>query len=93
MPTWNHRVVQKRDPNYCEGSAWPENYYEIHEAHYNNNGDLCAITEDAIMPYGETIEELKETLEWMLNACDQPILVDGEIDYASWDDEDGESKI
>lgn len=93
MPTWNHRIVKKRDPNYKEGSAWPEFFYEIHEAHYNDNGKLCAITEDAISPYGETIEDIKEVLEWMLKACDNPILIDGEIEYAPWDDENGEPEI
>ena len=88
MPTWNHRIVKKRDPNYKEGAIWPvEFYYEVHEVHYNNNGDLCAITEDPIAPYGESIDDLKETLEWMLNACDKPILIDGEIEYAPWGDE------
>jgi len=88
MATWDHRIVKKRDPNYKEESEFPlEFYYEVHEAHYNDNGGLCAITTDPIMPYGETLEELKQTLEWMLKACKTPILIDGEIEYAPWDDE------
>ena len=83
MATWNHRVVRKRDAH-CED----EFYYEIHEAHYNDDGELCAITEKSIAPYGNDIEGLKWTLEHMLKACEQPILIDGEIEYAPWGDED-----
>lgn len=87
MATWNHRVVKKRDPNYTEDWPWPEFFYEIHEAHYNDNGDLCSITENAIVPYGEDMNELKETLSLMIKACSEPALVDGEIEYAPWDDD------
>ncbi len=87
MATWNHRIVRKRDPNYKEESAaWPEFYYEVHEAHYNDNGELCAITENAISPYGESMDDLKEVLGGMIKACETPVLIDGEIDYAPWDD-------
>lgn len=84
MPTWNHRIVQKRDPHYDDV------YYEVHEAHYNDDGQLCAITENPITPYGDDIEGLKWTLEHMLKACDHPILIDGEIEFAPWGDEDDE---
>lgn len=79
MATWNHRVIRKRDAH-CED----EFYYEIHEAHYNDNGELCAITETPITPYGDDIEGLKCTLERMVKACEKPILIDGEIEYSPW---------
>jgi len=80
MTTWNHRVVRKRDAH-CED----EFYYEIHEAHYNENGELCAITENPIVPSGNDIEELKTIFERMAEACDKPILIDGEIEFAQWE--------
>jgi len=81
MATWNHRVVQKRDP-------YDEVYYEIHEAHYNDAGELCAITESPISPFGEDVNALKWVLEHMLKACETPILVDGEIEFAPWDEDE-----
>jgi len=81
MATWNHRVVRKSDVH-CED----EFYYEIHEAHYNDNGELCAITEDPITACGDDIEALKCTLERMVKACEKPILIDDEIEFAQWDE-------
>ncbi len=82
MPTWNHRIVQKKDP---EGDL----YCEVHEAHYNAKGDICAITENAVTALGETVEELETELQRMAAACKKPVLIDGEIEFAPWDvDED-----
>jgi len=77
--TWNYRIVKKR-----YNSKEPP-YYEIHEVHYNENGEICAITEDAIAPYGETIDEMEQALQYMMDACKKPILVESEIKYADWD--------
>lgn len=83
MPTWNHRIVKKESRMH---NAVEETYYEVHEAHYNANGEICAITENSVAPLGETVEELEQELQRMLEACKKPILIDGEIDYANWDD-------
>ena len=86
MATWNHRIVQKEIR--VKGKV-EETYYEVHEAHYNSNGELCAITEGAVPPVGETVEELEEELQRMIAACKKPILIDGQIEFATWDsDED-----
>lgn len=70
---WNHRVVRKETPNKFREDEI-EISYEIHEVYYNEDGEPRSCTVDGISPYGETIEELKETLERMLNASTQPVL-------------------
>lgn len=66
--TWNHRVMIHRHDN-------DETYYAIHEVYYGVDGaDSVSWTDNPVAPYGETIEELRETLERMLKALDKPIL-------------------
>ncbi len=83
MSTWNHRIIKKelRRDNTVE-----ETYYEVHEVHYNAKSEICAITESSVAGFGETVAELEQVLQRMLAACKKPILVQGEIEFASWDD-------
>ena len=64
---WNHRVVKHAEP---DGRAW----YQIHEAFYDEGKPADSITQDAIVPGGETIEELAEELRRMLKATEKPAL-------------------
>ncbi len=69
---WNYRVVQKRCVN---PDAEKASYtYAIHEAYYDNNGHVGAITQDPIEPFGENIEELRHAWVMMAEAFGQPIL-------------------
>ena len=67
--SWNYRVVKRleQDPS-CPYT------YSIHEAHYDDDGQVIGITEGSIEPNGETSKELKKDLETMLIAFDKPIL-------------------
>lgn len=75
---WNHRVVRK---TYPDGQVM----IGIHEAFYDDNGLVWAITEDAVSPSvdetnaGETVEDLKKVIGWMLQACDHPVLDSNKI--------------
>ena len=86
MSHWNHRVVTQYFPE------TDETYFTIHEAHYNDNGDLYGYTESGVDPCGESLEELREILHMMLRALDTPILVDGEVEFASLTDEDEDNE-
>jgi hypothetical protein len=69
---WNYRVVRKRCVNPdAERASYT---YAIHEAHYDNNGHVGAITQDPIEPFGENIEELRHDWVMMAEAFGQPIL-------------------
>jgi hypothetical protein len=69
MGHWNHRVVRQiRDG---------ETFYGIHEVFYGLPDESDAgWTEDPISPVGETVEELRETLERMMRALDKPVILD-----------------
>lgn len=73
--SWNHRVF-KRIHNH-KYLPEPEELYEIREVFYDANGDISAISEtpDVI---AHSLDDLKWTLNKMLESCDQPI-----IDYNS----------
>lgn len=73
--TWNHRVVKKIYPS-------GEESFGIHEVFYNEKGEIYAYTEDPIDLACESTDALKEYIGWCLKACDQPILIDGEVIFA-----------
>ena len=71
MGHWNHRVVRR----VYASPAYKEVSYQIHEAYYGlDDGDKPSITTDPTWPSGETIEELREELQMMLLAIDNPVL-------------------
>lgn len=80
--TWNHRIVEKTFTLLGKD----EKYYEIHEAYYNRAGGLCGLTENPSTPHGESLDDLKLGLELMMTAFKFPVLIESEIEYASWDD-------
>jgi hypothetical protein len=65
--TWNHRVVKK---THTTG----EISYGVHEVYYNDEGKPISCTQDAVEPYGETLEELKREIERFSKATELPIL-------------------
>lgn len=77
--TWNHRVIKYETRNLFGD---PDVGYAIHEVFYNNDGEICGMTSDAVKPWGDTKEELREELLRMLAALDKP-----DIDLDEKDDE------
>ena len=55
-------------------NEYHEDLYGIHEAYYDENGKVFAITEESTGPSGNTLEELKQSLEWMEKSLEHPIL-------------------
>jgi hypothetical protein len=66
---WNYRVIRKK---YHEASI--EHYYEIHEVHYDEKGNIRAWTETPIWPMADSLKDLKKSLKMMLKDCNKPIL-------------------
>ena len=64
--SWNYRVVVKSDKD--------ETWFGIHEAYYDAAGRVTMISENAIAPCGESLEELVRDLDNMQHAFDQPAL-------------------
>ena len=56
-------------------------YYGIHEVFYED-GKPSMYTQDPISVQGENIEELKQTLKWMQECLELPVL-DQDLDFPS----------
>ena len=67
---WNYRIVHKR--------CGDEDSFQIHEAYYDDD-KLVAVTENAVAAFGETHEELKADLEYMMKALGEPVLEEGDL--------------
>ena len=61
--SWNYRVIKNKVGE-----------HEIHEVYYDDEGNIDMMTESAISPYGEKIEDLRWCLQAMLAACDKDII-------------------
>lgn len=65
--TWNYRMTKRME--------YDVEVYEIREVYYDDEGGVRGWTEEAMAPYGETPEELFETLNKMLQAASmRPVL-------------------
>ena len=67
---WNYRVIEH------------DGLFHIHEVYYNDNGSICAISEDPMHPHGESLEELERDMEHFLQAFDRPVLKKEKIKFA-----------
>jgi len=67
MINWNHRVF--RQPDKSTGS-----WYTIREAYYDDDGNVDSFTADIIGVCGESIADMKETLQRMKNCLDKPVI-------------------
>ena len=70
---WNYRVIEH------------DGLFYIHEAYYNDKGDIIAISEDPMHPHGENLKELKGDIEYFLQAFNRPVLKKDEIKFAPMD--------
>lgn len=64
--SWNYRIVE------VDGG------FELHEVYYDVNDKPYARTKDCYV-YGETVEELKNSLVKMLEATEKTVLNDDDI--------------
>ena len=61
--TWNYRLAKNKD-----------GFYGIVEVYYDKEGEVTGWTEDFINPnYWEDSEDVKNTLQKMLEAFDKPL--------------------
>ena len=74
MSHWNYRIIKHESP---EGD-----WFGVHEVHYNDDGDINAISEEAIAPIGDSSVELRKDLSMMQHAFLDDILVYDEIEFA-----------
>jgi len=76
--SWNHRVV-------VENKGTEEEWWSIREVYYNDNGDICAMTEDGAGPIGDGLKELTWDILHMMNALYKDVIVfDDDFVFAPW---------
>jgi len=85
MSHWNHRVVKKTYENDTEE-------YSVRETFYNDDGSIMSYTEDPADVVAETMDGLRQYLEWCLKSLDDPILIDGEVEFVDDVDYSDESQ-
>jgi hypothetical protein len=73
MSHWNHRVIKEQ----LAGEDW----YSVREVFYNDDDSIYAYTEEPVDICGESIENLREYLQWCLASLDKDILIDGEVKF------------
>ena len=74
---WNYRVVRKVLKSPIK-SIPDEVRYAIHEAYYDDNKKVWAISKDPVPAYGESPEDLMECLTMMIRAASGDVVV---LDY------------
>lgn len=72
---WNHRVMQRIDGG---GTNFEETNFYIAEVYYDADGNTIGWTEEKSV-YGESVDEVRQTLTWMLESLDKPILIEAEL--------------
>jgi hypothetical protein len=71
MGHWTHRVIRK----VYNG----EDYFSIHEVFYDlSEKDTVGWTENPVEVAGESIEDLRVTLQRMLACLDKPVIEDND---------------
>jgi len=85
MSHWNHRVVKAK---YSDGTE----YYSVREVFYNDDGSIFGYTSEPVDVSGESMEDLKEYIQWCLDCLDKPMLIDGEVEFVDKFDFDDKSQ-
>ena len=67
--TWNHRVVK-----FSQDSFNLPPWYAICEVYYNDDKEPYAHTSRGVDVSGESVEELRATLQRMLECLDKPVV-------------------
>ena len=64
---WNYRVMRHRD---AKGRTW----LAVHEAFYDDQGEVTAWTDEAVSLVAEDLEALRWDVEALTRALDYPVV-------------------
>jgi hypothetical protein len=73
MSHWNCRVLKEK--------FGKNDWYSIREVFYNDDGSIYSYTKDPVDIAGESIDDIREYLQWCLSCLDKDILIDGEVEF------------
>ena len=60
---WNYRILKSKD-----------DWYQIHEVYYDKDNNVSGWAENGTTVSGDTIDEIRSSLELMLKSLDKEIL-------------------
>lgn len=66
---WNHRVIRREQEFHGEKYVT----YGIHEVYYTD-GQHHALTMEPVAICGDSLDDIKQSLEWMTKALEAPVL-------------------
>lgn len=76
--SWNYRVV-------VENKGTEEEWWSVREVYYNDNGDICAMSEDGAGPIGDSLTELRNDILRITNALYKSVIIfDDDFVFAPW---------
>lgn len=64
--SWNYRVIKRKFAD--------EYRYAIHEAYYDDDGEIWSITKEPVEPQGETEKELADDVARYIKSLVRPVL-------------------
>jgi len=68
MSYWNHRVIKRIYPH-------DKVLYGIYEVYYNDDDLIWSYTEEPRNIQCESVEELRQSLKWMIDCLDKEVLI------------------
>lgn len=68
MMQWEYRVFRENDGGFV-----------IREVLYDSDGSIVACTQDSVEPFGESLEELAQDIEWFKEALNKSVLTLADI--------------
>jgi hypothetical protein len=71
MSHWNYRVVHQV---FILNNGEKEDSYAIHETYYNDDGVPVNISTNPDPAAADSVDDLRDVLEWMMRALDKPVL-------------------
>ena len=78
MSHWNFRIIKTTKDDV--------DFFGLYEAFYNKAGELCAHDEEPTL-IGDSAEDIKKTLEMMINDVEKHEVLDGDkIEFKEFDE-------
>ena len=77
---WTHVPVLKKSIVNLKRGDVVEEYIELHELYFDDNGDFLGIINTPSSVLGNDIEDLKLGLSLMLKSCGNPVITEEEKD-------------
>lgn len=73
---WNHRIIKRQ---VGVGTSYEETEYVVSEVFYNEDDHSIIGWTEKEYPWGQNVDEIRQTLHWMLDATEKPVLDELEL--------------